>query len=174
MLCLLIASVDAPEEKRKIEQLYEKYNRLMYSIAYKSLRNSYDAEDAVFSSWEKVIKNIDKIGEVDAPETKGFLVVVVKHTIIDMCRKKKKMGEVSLDELEGVEAVDSDVTAHETMEAMEMIDKLPQKYKEVLILFYCNELSIKEIAVTLGLREGSVASRLSRARKMVMEQEVRA
>lgn len=26
MLCLLIASVDAPEEKRKIEQLYEKYN----------------------------------------------------------------------------------------------------------------------------------------------------
>ena len=62
MLCLLIASVDAPEEKRKIEQLYEKYNRLMYSIAYKSLRNSYDAEDAVFSSWEKVIKNIDKIG----------------------------------------------------------------------------------------------------------------
>ena len=93
MLCLLIASVDAPEEKRKIEQLYEKYNRLVYSIAYKSLRNSYDAEDAVFSSWEKVIKNIDKIGEVDAPETKGFLVVVVKHTIIDMCRKKKKMGE---------------------------------------------------------------------------------
>lgn len=174
MLCLLIASVDAPEEKRKIEQLYEKYNRLMYSIAYKSLRNSYDAEDAVFSSWEKVIKNIDKIGEVDAPETKGFLVVVVKHTIIDMCRKKKKMGEVSLDELEGVEAVDSDVTAHETMEAMEMIDKLSQKYKEVLILFYCNELSIKEIAATLGLREGSVASRLSRARKMVMEQEVRA
>ena len=171
MLCLLIASVDAPEEKRKIEQLYEKYNRLMYSIAYKSLRNSYDAEDAVFSSWEKVIKNIDKIGEVDAPETKGFLVVVVKHTIIDMCRKKKKMGEVSLDE---VEAVDSDVTAHETMEAMEMIDKLPQKNKEVLILFYCNELSIKEIAATLGLREGSVASRLSRARKMVMEQEVRA
>ena len=158
MLCLLIASVDAPEEKRKIEQLYEKYNRLMYSIAYKSLRNSYDAEDAVFSSWE----------------TKGFLVVVVKHTIIDMCRKKKKMGEVSLDELEGVEAVDSDVTAHETMEAMEMIDKLPQKYKEVLILFYCNELSIKEIAATLGLREGSVASRLSRARKMVMEQAVRA
>ena len=55
-----------------------------------------------------------------------------------------------------------------------MIDKLPQKYKEVLILFYCNELSIKEIAATLGLREGSVASRLSRARKMVMEQEVRA
>ena len=84
------------------------------------------------------------------------------------------MGEVSLDELEGVEAVDSDVTAHETMEAMEMIDKLAQKYKEVLILFYCNELSIKEIAATLGLREGSVASRLSRARKMVMEQEVRA
>lgn len=71
MLCLLIASVDAPEEKRKIEQLYEKYNRLMYSIAYKSLRNSYDAEDAVFSSWEKVIKNIDKIGEVDAPGNQG-------------------------------------------------------------------------------------------------------
>ena len=39
MLCLLIASVDAPEEKRKIEQLYEKYNRLMYVVAMRVLQH---------------------------------------------------------------------------------------------------------------------------------------
>lgn len=173
MLCMLIASVDTPEEKRKIELLYERYNRLMYSIAYQSLQNTYDAEDATYSAWEKIIKNMDKIGEVDDQETKGFVAIVVKRTVIDMCRKKKRQSEVSWEELEGVEAETSDDKAHQSLEVMDLLDSLPYKYREVLLLFYCNELSIKDISSVLGLKEGSVASRLSRARKMLMEQEVR-
>jgi len=164
---MMLASVDAPEDKRKIELLYEKYNRLMYSIAHQSLQNTYDAEDAVLASWEKIIKNLDKVGQVDSKETKGFVAIVVKRTIIDMCRKKNREGEVSLDALEGVEPSTSDEMEHQKIEAMELIDSLPQKYKEVLLLYYVNELSTKEISQVLGLREGSVASRLSRARKML-------
>ena len=61
MLCLLTAMVDSPEDKRKIEQLYEKYHRLMFSVAFQILRHKEDAEDAVFHAWERIIKNLNKI-----------------------------------------------------------------------------------------------------------------
>ena len=47
MLCILLASVDSPQDKRKLELLYEKYNRLMYVVAMRVLHHPQDAEDAV-------------------------------------------------------------------------------------------------------------------------------
>lgn len=46
MLCMLMAMVDSPEDKRKVEKLYEMYNSLMYSVAYGVLNHVQDAEDA--------------------------------------------------------------------------------------------------------------------------------
>ena len=39
MLCILLASVDSPQDKRKLELLYEKYNRLMYVVAMRVLHH---------------------------------------------------------------------------------------------------------------------------------------
>lgn len=61
MLCILLASVDSPQDKRKLELLYEKYNREMYVTANKILHHTQDAEDACLTAWEKIIKNLDKI-----------------------------------------------------------------------------------------------------------------
>ena len=57
-----------------------------------------------------------------------------------------------------------------------MIQKLPTKYKDVILLFYYKELSYEEISQILGIPEGTVRSRLARARtklkKMISEREV--
>lgn len=45
---------DSPKDKRKIEKLYEKYNRLMYVVAFNILKHGEDAEDVVMGTWEKV------------------------------------------------------------------------------------------------------------------------
>lgn len=50
MLCILLASVDSPQDKRKLELLYEKYNRLMYVVAMRVLHHPQDAEDACLTS----------------------------------------------------------------------------------------------------------------------------
>lgn len=93
MLCMVIAMVDSPEEKRKIEKLYEKYNRLMYTVAFKVLKHSEDAEDALMEAWEKIIAHLDKINEIDCQETKSFLVIITERTAIDLYRKKSKRGK---------------------------------------------------------------------------------
>ena len=47
---------------------------------------------------------------------------------------------------------------------------LPEKYRTVLDLFYYEELSTKEIAALLGLRQSAVTTRLSRARELLKQQ----
>jgi RNA polymerase sigma-70 factor (ECF subfamily) len=53
----------------------------------------------------------------------------------------------------------------------EMIYNLPDKYKTVIILFYYENLDIKEISKVLHLSEAAVKKRLERARNILKEEE---
>lgn len=169
MLCLLTAMVDSPEDKRKIEQLYEKYHRLMFSVAFQILRHKEDAEDAVFHAWERIIKNLNKIDEIDCKKTKSFLVIITERISIDHYRKKSRREEVFSESPEESPYFITREKDFETIETMGWLRSLPKKYSEVLILYYVNGLSLKEIAEILDLKQNSVASRLSRGRKMLAE-----
>lgn len=169
MICLLVTMVDSPEDKRKIEKLYDKYNRLMFSVARKILRKQEDVEDAVYHSWERIIKNLDKIGEIECKETKNFIVIITERISIDHFRKITKRQEILVDEYEQSPYIVTREKEFEKIEAVQWIRSIPKKYSEVLLLYYINELSIKDIAKVLGIKEGSVASRLSRGRIMLRE-----
>ncbi len=56
MLCILLASVDSPQDKRKLELLYEKIQPAYVRGSNACFASSADAEDACLTSWEKVIK----------------------------------------------------------------------------------------------------------------------
>ena len=59
-----------------------------------------------------------------------------------------------------------DIEKKETnKELYELIQRLPQKYKEILLLFYYKDLTYEEISEILQIPEGTVRSRLSRARE---------
>ena len=66
MLCILLASVDSPQDKRKLELLYEKYNRLMYVVAMRVLHHPQDAEDAVSEAVLSAYENIHKLRKEEA------------------------------------------------------------------------------------------------------------
>lgn len=57
------------------------------------LHHPQDAEDACLTSWEKVIKNLDKIDKIDCQKTKSFLVIIVERTAIDLYRKNQKKNQ---------------------------------------------------------------------------------
>ena len=79
MLCMLMAMVDSPEDKRKVEKLYEMYNSLMYSVAYGVLNHVQDAEDAVARSWEKIIGHLEKINKIDTYEEVSDIFFILYH-----------------------------------------------------------------------------------------------
>ena len=167
MLCMLVAMVDSPEDKRKIEKLYEKYDSLMFQVARKILTVNEDVEDAVFSAWERIIKNIDKISEIECKETKNFVVIITERGSIDYYRKQKRRLDTVPLEDEVQPYLFTKENGFSDFETVEWIRSIPKKYAEVLVMFYVNEMSIKNIAEVLGIKEGSVASRLSRGRKLL-------
>lgn len=172
MFCMVIAMVDSPEDKRKIEKLYEKYNKLMYVVAFKILKHSQDAEDALMESWEKIIVHLDKINKIDCQETKSFLVIITERTAIDLYRKKRKRGKIvsALSEYEDSPFFATREKEFENVELHHVIRNIPKKYSEVLILHYINGLTGGEIAKLFGMKEDAVMKRLSRGRKMLREE----
>ncbi|OMK69243.1 hypothetical protein BER44_004089, partial [Clostridioides difficile] len=47
-------------------------------------------EDAVHSSFLKIIDNLDKVNDVNSPKTKGFVVIIVKRISINIYNRRKK------------------------------------------------------------------------------------
>lgn len=88
MLCYL-AMIDTPENRDKFEMLYCKYKGLMLYVANKLLSCREDAEDAVHQAFLSVIENLHKIGEIDCPQTRSFLVIIVERKAINLLRKRR-------------------------------------------------------------------------------------
>ena len=55
MFLMVMDMADSPKDQRKIVKLYEKYNRLMYVIAYNIVQHHEDAEDVVLAAWERIV-----------------------------------------------------------------------------------------------------------------------
>lgn len=167
--CILLM-LDSDEEKRKVERLYERFNRLMYVVAYNIVQHHEDAEDVVLTSWIKIIRHLEKINEKEELQTKSFFVIVVERAAIDLCRKNKRRKEVYLEELESSPYLSVTDIAISNIEIMQWIHSLPKKYAEVLLLYYVNEFSQKEIADILGITVNSVAIRICRGRKLLQRE----
>lgn len=167
MFLIVMSMADSPEDKRKIEKLYQKYHKLMYVLAYNILKHHEDAEDAVIESWEKIIRHLDKINEIECQETKSFLVIVVERTAIDYYRKNKRRSnvQITIDEYEDSPFFATKDKALENLELYQGLQHIPKKYSEALILHYVNGFTGKEIANLLGIKEDAVMARLSRGRK---------
>ncbi len=167
MVLALIALVDLPEERGKAEGLYKKYNDLMYTTAYKILKNHEDAEDAVFYAWEKIICHMDKLSDIDCPAAKSFVIIVTERTAIDLYRKRRRRREVEVPIAE-CESSPYFITKDQRLEEVEFFDifrSLAKKYSEVMILYYINQFTAREIAELLGLSEAAVLQRLHRGRR---------
>ena len=54
MFLMVMDMADSPKDQRKIVKLYEKYNRLMYVIAYNIVQHHEDAEDVVLAAWREL------------------------------------------------------------------------------------------------------------------------
>ena len=73
--------------KEKLHILYQLYERPMYHIAYAILHHTQQTEDAVSEAFCKVIVNLDKIGDPESPQTKQYMIQIIRNTSISQYRK---------------------------------------------------------------------------------------
>ncbi len=154
------------------------YERKMLSFAFRILRDSHEAEDAVQEALLKAYRKIDTFSKEASFST--WVFTILNHVCLDILRKKKRHGEdkhmslhqESKDE-ENYEVQIEDTSpgpeeAYRQKKAMEAvsdaIETLSEEHRVMIVLRDVQGMDYEEIAKITGLPPGTVKSRINRAR----------
>lgn len=154
---------------RDVETIVREHARLVFRVAYSVLRNREDAEDAAQETYIRLMRQ--DVSKIDDPRL--WLARVAWRVAIDRVRKHK---HASLDE-EGMpefadlrQGADDALLEAELQAKVEtMIEALPTKLREVVRLSTVQEMTSADVAQVLGIPEGTVRTRMSRARDILRE-----
>lgn len=142
-------------------ELIENNKIKMYKTA-KSILNNEDAIcDAIQETLISAYKNIDKLKENKFFST--WIIRILINKCYDIISKNKKLGTVvDISEVQDVKTFDRYDSDSIVSKVLNQID---EDLKVVTVLFYYDGFSIKEISQIVNIPEGTVKSRLSRARE---------
>lgn len=157
-------------EQSALEKLYHQHFNKTYRTAFLVTGDHQMAEDAAQEAFLKAFSNLDKLRELD--KFGAWVNVIASNYAIDMLRKKKKMiftdnFSTHADHNPGNSPQKSWEKNEEAQEIRNAIMLLDPEEREILVLKYFNELSIKEISSIINVPQGTIKSRLFRARKKV-------
>ena len=174
MLPLIFLALTNEADKSKIIQIYEEYRGLMQHVAMQVLHDRSSAEDAVSESIEKLINNIHKVEDVSCYKTRSLIVIIVRNTAINIWKKNKRAGygqddTIAMEADKAMDAPDKIVSLEGFNKIVEIINALPETYRDVAELSLIHNYSHSEIAETLGINYDTVKMRLSRAKKTIRE-----
>lgn len=161
--------------------LMERYNKPVYHMILKMVRNVDDAEDLTIEAFAKAFKNLYRFKKDYTFST--WLFRIATNNSIDFIRKKR-LETMSLDtsyQDESGESVTIDVEdknlnpQEEAIKSQKkelvqlFVTKLPAKYQRLVKLRYFKELSYEEIAKELDAPLGTVKAQLHRARELMYD-----
>lgn len=163
---LLIKNLKRGNEEA-YRQLIEEYGNKLFRTCYLILKDKEEAEDVVQETFLKVFNKIDTFNEKSGLYT--WIYAIALNLSRDRMRVKQNFIELK-DEWIGNDDVESKVEINIDRESLrkEMFEMNPL-YREVLVLFYFEELSIREISNLLNEKEGTIKSKLSRGRNILKE-----
>jgi RNA polymerase sigma-70 factor (ECF subfamily) len=160
------------EEKSKIFEELMAWQEKVFLICLGFSRNKNDAQDLTQEVYLKVYRNIDTLKDLSL--SKFWLFRITRNTCLDFLRKHRlhRLSSLELDrEPKELKTPESQLIFQEQLRALKVsIQKLPKKLRDVFILKEYGGLSYQEIAEVLKIKEGTVPSRLTRARQAIMNQ----
>lgn len=159
--------------KNKKEQSFTKLieeNKLkFYKTAKIILKNDDDCYDALQEALISIYNNFDQLKNKEFFSTWATRIVINK--CYDLLRKNKKnivsFEENYESEIQSSEFDNYDIDLHGIKKAM---NNLSENLKLIIILYYYDDYSIKEISNIINIPEGTVKSRLSKAREILKKE----
>lgn len=163
------------------EILIKKYENMLYKYCFYLTGSCEEGNDLFQETWLKAFTKIKLYS--DEYSFKNWLLSIASNTYKDWYRKQKRWsGKIksyfksdkmdremasipSNQQLPEEEYINKDISN----ELKESVIKLKTHYKEVILLYYFEEKSIKEISFILSIPEGTVKSRLNQAKKILKE-----
>jgi len=164
------------EPARTVEGLVAEYASMVFRIAYSILRNHHDAEDAAQECFLRVVRFQKRLTEVRNPKT--WLARIAWTTALD--RRSGRSDASGHEEIfeddalaqfpDAAQRPDERLGSEQMRQLLErLIAGLPEELRQPLELSTVHELNSAEIADVMEIPEGSVRTRLMRARRLLKE-----
>jgi RNA polymerase sigma-70 factor (ECF subfamily) len=156
-------------EPAAFEELIARWQGPLWTYVRRLVGEEDGAREVLQDAWLRILRGIARLR--DGAKLRAWLFGIVRRTLMDRLRSEySRAGEVELGDLDPADepaggGVEGWSDREADLQALEVgLGRLPLLEREVLALFYLRELSLSEVAETLGVPVGTVKSRLFRAR----------
>ena len=144
--------------------LFKFHHKPLVRFAIKICNDPELSNDAVQDAWIKIAKNIRQLKDPRA--FRSWLYRLVRWKLNDLLRKRCREGNQLAELNEEIESDLAENKPYEDETLSNALYRLPYIEKQIIHLFYLDEMKIMEISTVLEIPIGTVKSRLNRARKM--------
>jgi RNA polymerase sigma factor (sigma-70 family) len=159
-------------------QIVSRYQRLICSLTYAATGNLGQSEDLAQETFITAWKNLGFLRE--RSKLRSWLCGIARNRVNNFLRRegREPVGQaVPLEDVAESHApeplpVDRAITREEESILWQSLGRIPETYREPLVLFYRENRSVAAVAEHLELTEDTVKQRLSRGRKMLQEQVI--
>jgi RNA polymerase sigma-70 factor, ECF subfamily len=145
-------------DREAFTYIYDLHFDKIYRYIYVKVRSQSEAEDLTQDVFIKAYEGLKSYKWRDLPIT-AWLFKIAHNRVIDYVRKTSKEKRADLNEADAISAGDPVYMTEQNFEVYELkgaLEKLPDAQREVATLRFISELSIAEVAYTLGKSEGTV------------------
>ncbi|MCL2775823.1 MAG: RNA polymerase sigma factor [Oscillospiraceae bacterium] len=150
----------ASQCSQNIEEIYERYADMIYSVSFSYLKNAEDTKDIVSEIFLKLLQK--KINFNDAEHEKAWLL----RTTINLCKDYLKHWWRKNEDIDNYENLGSDDPFY-TDETYKIVMELPERYKDVIYLHYYEGYTSEEIGRILKKPQSTILSHMREARKFL-------
>lgn len=155
-------------ERAAFDALIRRWSGPLQRYAMKLTHDAALSDDLVQDIWLRVLRGLARLR--DAAQFRAWLFGIAHRTFADRLRERYAMPVDADVDLDAVAVVDEGDDAEDRARALASgMEHLPLVEREVLTLFYLEDLSLADIAAALGVPAGTVKSRLFRARSLLRQ-----
>ena len=162
-------------DREAFGQIVARYQSLICSLAYCSTGSLNQSEDLAQETFVTAWKELAALRE--PAKLRSWLCGIVRNTARNSQRRQGRQPAHEADTLETSEFVspepapaDQAIKREEEAMLWRAVERIPEAYREPLVLFYREHQSVARVAEALDLNEEAVKQRLSRGRKMLQEE----
>ena len=153
------------------DELVARWHAPMWQYVRRMADQNELADELIQETWLRVLRGIAGLREPS--RLVPWMFGIARHVMMDRLRQKYRQEALLENALDDLTAPADEVDEHERRDnianVLDKLENLPLPQRELLTLYYLDELSIEEVGQVLGVPAGTVKSRLFHARRVLKQ-----
>jgi RNA polymerase sigma-70 factor (ECF subfamily) len=163
---ILAEKAQVADETERFAALVSRHSSFVFRVAFAILRNVHDSEDALQETFLRLYR---KGAWERIEDERAFLARMTWRIAVNMLPRRQHADADRDLVSDAIGAEESMIVSEKHAAVHRLMDSLPEELRQPLALSTVEELSSRQIAHVMGIAEGTVRTRISRARQMLRQ-----